>query len=234
MDIAICDDDKDQTAYLRDIATSWASAEKAHVSITEYPSAETLLFDWSPGKYDVLLLDIQMAGMDGMELAQQVRKSDKRVVIIFATGYDKHMSAGYDVQAMHYLLKPVSDKKLRDCLTRASQTLSTTPRMVVLNTIDGAKRVDTAEIMYAEMFSHYAEVTTLSQTLRLKIKMSDLEELLGEGFFRPHRSYIVGFKYVERVTRNCLLLTTGINIPLSRKLYDTAYRKFIEYNFTGR
>jgi len=231
---AICDDETQQTAYLRTIVQNWAANQNINATIAEFTSAEAFLFDWKPNSFDILLLDIQMAEMDGMDLAKKVREKDNRAAIIFITGYDKFMHMGYDVSALHYLLKPVSEEKLHDVLTKARQGLAVTARMITLNTVDGTVRVATDDIIFAEMFSHYAEIHTTTQVLRVKIKMSELEELLGEGFFRPHRSYIAGLAHVDGVSRAGMKMSGGRVLPISRNLYDAAHKAFINFNFTAR
>ena len=232
--IAICDDEKEQIIHLTKIIEKWAQDMMVSLAICEFDSAEAFLFEWHANKFDVLLLDIQMHGKDGMSLAKEIREIDKRLVIIFVTGYDNYMSIGYDVSAMHYLLKPINEEKLRNVLDQAVEKLSAAPRMIVLNTVEGVVRLKAEDIIYAEMFSHYAEIYSTGCTVRLKIKISDLEILLGDGFLRCHRSYIAGMAHVEKVTRTAICLTGGKMLPLSRKLYDAAHRAFMEYNWGGK
>ena len=232
--IAICDDEKEQIIHLTKVTEKWAQDMMVSLAISEFNSAESFLFEWHANKFDVLLLDIQMHEKDGMSLAKEIRETDKRLAIIFVTGYDNYMSIGYDVSAMHYLLKPINEEKLRTVLSQAIEKLSATPRIIMLNTVEGVVRLKAEDIIYAEMFSHYAEIYVAGHTVRLKIKMSDLETLLGDGFLRCHRSYIAGMAHVEKITRTAMYLTGGKQLPLSRKLYDTAYREFMNYNWGGK
>ncbi|MCL2286486.1 MAG: LytTR family DNA-binding domain-containing protein [Firmicutes bacterium] len=233
MRIAVCDDEKEQIAYLRKITEKWVQEHGISAVISEFDSAEAFLFDWTPNKFDILLLDVQMHEKDGVTLAQEIREADRRLIIVFITGYDDYMCMGYEVSALHYLMKPVAEEKLRDVLGRAGNLLVEAPRMIGFNTVAGVIRLKADDILYAEMFSHYAEVYTLAQAVRVKTTMGDLQHLLGDGFFRCHRSYIVGMAHVERITRVGMLLDNGKTVPLSRKLYDAAYKAFMEYNFKG-
>jgi DNA-binding LytR/AlgR family response regulator len=231
--IAICDDEKEQITYLKKITGKWARDGGVRFCIHEFENAEAFLFDWDKNAFDILLLDIQMGVRDGLSLAREIRKTDERLIIIFITGYDEFMGMGYDVHALHYLMKPVAEEKLSDVLNRACRMLSTAPQMVVLDAVGGTVRLKADDIIYAEMFSHYAAVRTKTETVRVKIKMNDLLALLGEGFFRCHRSYIIGLAHAEGVTRTEIRLSGGISIPLSRKLYHAAYTLFTKYNFKG-
>ena len=107
--IAICDDNPTDIEYVSSIVNTWALAQNHLVKIQTFPSAEAFLFQYAEEKdYDILLLDIEMGEMNGVELAKQIRKSKKPVQIIFITGFPDFMAEGYDVSALHYLMKPIS------------------------------------------------------------------------------------------------------------------------------
>ncbi|HAW71812.1 MAG TPA: hypothetical protein DCX37_11620 [Firmicutes bacterium] len=91
----------------------------------------------------------------------------------------------------------------------------------------GMVRISAADIHYAEAFSHYVTLYTKDKQQDFSMRLSDMEQLLGEGFFRCHRSYIVAIQHVRRVTRTAMVLDSGKEIPLSRKLYDAANQAFI-------
>lgn len=101
-----------------------------------FSSAEASIFHYVENKeYDVLLLDIEMGNMDGVTLARQIRKSNKNVQIVFITGYSDYIAEGYDVEALHYLMKPLKDEKLFDVLDRAVNKLVQNEKHLVLNTL---------------------------------------------------------------------------------------------------
>ena len=117
---AICDDDSDCAAYIRTLADGWAKQAGAELETEMFPSAEAFLFrDEDQKDFDLLLLDIEMAGMDGLELARQVRQENQAIQIVFISGYEQYISQGYEVEALHYLVKPVDEKKFRQILDRA-------------------------------------------------------------------------------------------------------------------
>ena len=228
--IAICDDDAAQTDYLRALADRWAQAHGHRAALRTYPSAEAFWFDYAQDKRcDILLLDIQMRDMDGLSLARRVRADSQRLQILFITGYPDFMAEGYEVSALHYLLKPVSEEKLAEVLNRAVTRLQAAPRTVLLPGRDGPVRLPADDILYAEAFPHHCTVVTLQGALDFSLRFSALAELLGEGFFRCHRSYIVHLAHVRRVTRRAMVLDTQAEIPLARAQYDAANQAFIRY-----
>lgn len=109
---AICDDDKKQIMLLRKMLNNWLSDKPFALDITEYISAESFLFYYADNPCDILLLDIEMSGINGMELAKKLRTKGDMLPIVFITGYSDYVTEGYDVEALHYLLKPVNEDKL--------------------------------------------------------------------------------------------------------------------------
>jgi DNA-binding LytR/AlgR family response regulator len=231
INIAVCDDEHAEAAYLTALVTDWANARDMRVRLAEYDSAESFLFGCDEHAFpDILLLDIQMKGMDGVALARKIRRDNDQTQIIFITGYPDFIAEGYDVSALHYLLKPVKEEKLREVLDRAASRIEKSPRMITFPKTGGAVRIAADDIVLVEVFSHTVVVEYLGGKEEFQMRLSDAEELLGDGFFKCHRSYIVAMKYVRRVTKAAVILTDGRQIPLSRKLYDTANQAFINYN----
>lgn len=228
MKIAICDDESLQIKYLQELIDAWSKNRDETVRVQAFESAEAFLFAYAEDKdIDILLLDIQMKDMDGIELAKEIRKDNERLQIIFITGFSDYIAEGYDVSALHYLIKPVNEQKLMEVLDKAVARLNTSKRTILLKTGGVSMRISADDIYYAEAFSHYVTLHTKDGQENFNMRLSDMEKLLGEGFFRCHRSYIVGMKHVRRVTRYAMVLDTGREIPLSRALYDDANQAFI-------
>jgi DNA-binding LytR/AlgR family response regulator len=230
MKIAICDDEQAQTQYLSALVKKWATLHGNQVRIETFNSAEAFQFSWCEDRsYDLLLLDIKMPGKNGMELAIAIRQRDGHLALLFITGFPDFLAEGYDVDALNYLIKPIDEEKFFAVLDKAAARVCTSPRSILLPVAGGNLRIPAEEILYAEAFSHTIELYSTRQSCTVKVSMNELEALLGEGFFRCHRSYIVNVKHLRRVSRTVLLLDTGKEIPLSRKLYDEANQVFIRY-----
>lgn len=120
---------------------------------------------------------------------------------------------------------------LRQQVEGWASRLQTAPRMILFRKGSGYLRIPADEIYYAEAFSHSVTVVTRNRKETFTMRLSGMEELLGEGFFHCHRSYIVSMKHVRRVTRTGLILDNGVEIPLSRNLYDAANQAFIKTYF---
>ena len=111
--IAIIDDSSVDTSYIASLVNTWAELSDTSVQVTTFFSAEAFLFTYAENRiFDILLLDIEMDGMNGIELAQKLRREGADIQLVFITGYPDFISKGYDVAALHYLMKPVLQEKL--------------------------------------------------------------------------------------------------------------------------
>lgn len=230
MHITICDDEPKEILYLKTLLAQWAMEQSEPVTVDSYPSAEAFLFAYEEKKkLDILLLDIQMGELDGVSLAKKIREQNDQVQIIFITGFPDFMAEGYEVAALHYLMKPVNPDKLFRALDRAVKNLTKTEPALFL-AIDGeVHRVLLSEIRVIEAQGHYIHMKTTTAVYRQKRNLSDLLEELDGGFFRCQRSFIVGLRYVKRITRTGIILEDGEEVPLSRDLYDAANRAVIDF-----
>ncbi len=231
--IAICDDAAADRDYLSDLVQRWAVHKGHTVQLQPFSSAEQFLFQYAEEKdFDILLLDIELGAMDGLSLARRLRQESDTVQILFITGYPDYVLEGYDVAALHYLLKPVDQEKLSLVLDRAANNLCKSRRTILLD-IGGELRkfpVDTIE--YVEAFSHSVAVVTTSGTYTVKKSISEMASLLGKEFVRCHRSYLAGLKYISRISKTELILDGGAVLPLSRSAFSTVHRAFVSY-YTG-
>lgn len=228
--IAICDDEQNQIEYLSGVVSAWAGKNRYVVEIRNYQSAKSFLSDYSEEKdFDILILDIEMPGMSGVELAKAVRRENSTVQIIFITGYYEYFSDGFDVSALHYLIKPTDERKLLPVLDRAVSNLRYRQRAVLLTSPDGDVKVSLADICYVESENVHVAVHTVNGVLRSRISLAKFAEQLDETFIKVHRSYIVGLKYVKKITRTDITMLNGDIVPISRGMYDRAHAALIKY-----
>lgn len=227
--IALCDDEREMISYTHELVASWAHSAGILVEIEEFSSAEAFLFAHEEEHFDILLLDIEMGAMNGVELARRIRQKDRYLQIIFITGFSDYIGEGYDVMALHYLIKPVSPEKLREVLSVAAEKLRERKRYLMLNIDRECVRIDFDDIRYIESSGHYLNIVTVKDEFRVKMTLSDVEKRLDHGFFRCQRSFIVGLLYIERMTRTAVFLKGGIEIPLARGLYDEINHALIKF-----
>jgi len=221
MRIVICDDDARQVEALTALLAEWGRGS----GLKTFDSAESFLFAYEDDKaVDILLLDIQMPGMDGVALAKAVRSADRAVQIVFITGYTDYILDGYDVEALNYLLKPVSREKLFAVLDKAAEKLAFNEKALV---VDGV-RVPLFEVRYLEVMRNYVTVHAVGGEYSVKKPLKEFEDVLDRNFFRVGRSYIVNLRYVRRTNRREVVMSCGAVVPLPRGGYGAINRAMIE------
>lgn len=226
---AIVDDCPNDAAFVAGLIENWNQEKKLLLEIRQFSSAEAFLFAFEDDSaFDVLILDIEMDGMSGLELAKRLREKGAALSIVFITGYMEYIAQGYDVAALHYLLKPVTGEKLSEVLDRCLERIRARERELILELADGTVCLPLSEIQYIEVLKNYVTVHA-GEDYRVKRTLSQLEKDLDESFFKVHRSYIVSLRSIKRITKTEVLLKNGLAIPLSRKLYDDLNQAMIKY-----
>lgn len=227
--MAVCDDNPADIAFVHTELEAWARAAGHGVVIEEYSSAESLLFAYeADSSVDVMLLDIELGGMSGMELAKRVRMKNRLVQLVFITGYMEYFSDGYDVEALHYLLKPVTREKLWAVLDRAYQRVSVQEQAILLTLPDETVRIPLYEIRFLEVQKNYVTIHA-DEDYTVKRTLRELEKELDDAFIRTGRSFVVNLRYIQRITRTDVVLKDGARVPLSRGQYDAVNQAMIRY-----
>lgn len=233
MQIAVCDDEKEMREML---------AEKIQKLYPEavpemYQSGEKLLL--SDSQPDILLLDIQMAGKNGMDTAREFRRNHKNTILIFVTALEEYVFQAFDVGAFHYLVKPFDDKKFEEILRRAEEELE--DRKLKMNICQqempgfvimaGGKHiiVNPEEIIYAEVFDRKIILHTIHEDIEYYGRMKELETKVGEDFYRPHRAYLVNFNYIRKYDASTIYLEKGQAL-MAKQNYGDFVKCYLRYN----
>ncbi len=225
--IAIVDDNQTDRGFLQSLTQAWAANAQVQVQFALFPSAEAFLFHYAEHKdFDILLLDIEMPGMDGVTMARHIRRENDGVQIIFITGYSDYIAEGYEVSALHYLMKPVNSAKLHEVLSRAAAKLGHNERCLMLEQSGEMVRIPLHQIAWAEVRQNYITIHA-KQDYTAKMTLTDLEHRLDERFFRAGRSYLINLDEIRSVTRQEVRLSTGDVIPLPRGQYEPLNRAII-------
>lgn len=199
------------------------------VLVSAFEHAESFLFQYAEDKsFDILLLDIEMGSLNGVELAKKLRQDNREVQIIFITGYMEYIAEGYDVEALHYLLKPISKEKLFPVLDRAVCRVEEKEHSLLFYIGDEMLRIPLYEIRYLEVQRNYVTVHA-EKDYEVRTSLRELEKKLDNSFFKTGRSYWVNLRYVIRTTKKDVVLKDGSVVPLSRGLYDGLNRAIIQY-----
>ena len=228
--IAICDDEQSQIEVISSMVSAWSIKEGHMCEIRTFLSAEAFLFDYAEDKvYDLLLLDVEMRKMTGLELAKQIRKDNNLAEIVFITSHFEFVGEGYEVDALHYLIKPILEEKLMQVLTKAAEKLCVEPPSVIICCGGETSKLYESDILYIESFLHDIVIYTKDAEYKIKESISAFEKRLSTDFYRIHRSYLASLKHITRISRTFVCIGET-ELPLARGKYDDINRAFIEHN----
>lgn len=230
MKIAIVDDEADEQEILAKYIREWAKAKKLLVEFACFASSEAFLFSWEDDKgYALLVLDIEMGGISGLELAKKIRLQDEAIPILFVTGYDEYMQYGYDVAALHYLLKPVQKEKLFQVLDKLGER-EESQLCLIVGVGNEVRRVPFSAIFYVEADGHGSILHTANEAVAVRESFGEIEKLLStEEAVKCHRAYLVNLRYVSAIRGAELILDHGERLPIARSRMKDVQAAFLRY-----
>lgn len=224
--IAICDDETDARDALR-IQLEQILIEDAEEIVYEFSSG-TNAASWlanHPGEIDLLFLDVEMKGLNGMETAEKIRTFNDQLLIVFVTGYSDYVFDGYRVGALDYLMKPVAKDKLRHLIERVrTKFAQEESRTFTLKNMNGTWRFRLSDILCFYSDRRKVILMTAGGEYSFYARLDEIESQLSPDFVRIHQRYLInpgGVDYLgsESVTIN------GREFPCSRKYRETALPK---------
>jgi len=227
--VAIVDDSNTDAVYMDELLKDWARQRNVPLQSFRFGSAEQFLFRYAEDKdWDILLLDIEMGAMDGVTMAKRVRQDNEAVQIVFITGYSDYIAEGYEVAALHYLMKPVNREKLQAVLDRALEKRKQEERYLNLEAYGEMVRIPFYEIRYLDVSANYVTVHAKAD-YTVKRTLGDFEKELDDRFCRVGRGMILNLKYIQRVTKTEVRLSDGTVLPLPRGAYEPLNRAIIQH-----
>jgi Response regulator of the LytR/AlgR family len=216
--IGICDDVQAERDSLSLLVENYFQRIDQRAKLLSYGDGEALLSAASKGQaFDILILDVYMGTIDGLSVARRIREFDDGCCIFFATNSNSYAIKGYEVQALHYLLKPVDEEKIASALDRAMQVLKKRDKSVQVQNRQGSYRVSLGDIVYAESSARILTLHMRSgELLSYYDRLDNLERACGDSrFLRCHKSYLVNLDYVHSIANNKIQIEGEREIPIS-------------------
>lgn len=236
MYIGICEDDAVSREFEKSLIEKWALGKNLTVTIDTYTSAENFLFESEDKiEYDLLLLDIQMGQMNGIELARVLRKRGFSGQLIFLTGIRDYAIEGYEVGAVRYILKPADEKNLPPVLDLVYEDWKKKADEVFLLQIGTEiTKIPLQKIIYLEADGHYVHLLGTEMEQKWKAGFGQVTgDLESKGFFCLRRGLLVNLRHVTRITRTECVLSNGEAVPVARNNYEPLNRAFIDFYRTN-
>lgn len=214
MKIAVCDDDRKIVEKIREDILAYDETYMVEM----YLSGESLIK--SSEMYDIIFLDIDMDGINGIETAKRLREKDKNVKIIYVTSYADYVNFAFSVHAFAYLLKPVKREQIHQQLREADSYYKkdTVSQVLHFETKEGIIEKDVKDIYYFEYLNRYVHMKTAEKEYVLSAGITEIANRMSQyGFVVPHKSFTVNLSHVKNVKGYDIFMTDGSVIPLSQK-----------------
>lgn len=230
MTIAVCDDE----LYICESIAQYIHILYPNAAVVTFADGESLLAYKQP--IDIVFLDIQMQPVSGMEAARELRRRGSDVTIIFVTALEEYVYEAFDVNARHYLLKPIDKVKFSEVLRRAVDERETrlthqTQEEPFLNVKQKnlTRRVCLRDIYYFEVSNRKVIIHMETETIEFYGRLSELEQTLGEDFVRCHRAYIVNMRWICKYNAAAIWLENGACVPLAKPKYADFVKGYMRY-----
>lgn len=227
MRIAICDDEKEICGQLKRLVMK----QRADCEVFLFDSGRQLLE--SRQRFHIILMDIQMEGMSGIETAKVLRMKDENAVLIFVTALKEYVFEAFDVSAFHYLLKPVSEDKFRrvfeSACRQAEKREQEEREQIFFRTRTRNYTLRKRDILYIESRGRKVDIHTVKDCVTVYATMNGLEEQLGGNFYRCHRGYLVNLSHVAEYEPGRILLGSGEAIFMARDKYAEFVKVYMDF-----
>lgn len=229
--IAIVDDEK----VIREQIKKLIEKKQTDCEIDTYGTGEDLLK--ADSVYDIIFLDIQMDGMNGIDTARALRQKADNTVLIFITGVKEYVFDAFDVAAFHYLIKPIEEYKFSEVYNRAvlevGKRKQKTNGQLFVKTRNRNATFNQSDILYIESRAKKVEIHTKTDTVEAYAAIGELEKQLVGSFYRCHRGYLVNMAFIMEYGNDSITLNNGETIILSKDKYSEFVKVYMRYLKNG-
>lgn len=225
--LIICDD---EVEILNNLSSKIEELQPEKWDIQTVKTREQLEECFISETPDLLMLDIQLKGDNGIEAACEIQKRYPYLPIIFITGYIEYAQEIFRIRPVYMLIKPFDDEKIKDALIRAEEFIDKCKSNYIQFSSKGnIYNIDCKEICYAESEKRKMIINTAKENYEIYMKMDDILKMLPNNFVCTHKSYIVNMNYIQKITKNEVVLYTGKEIPVSRTRYKDVKETFMSF-----
>lgn len=231
LNIAICDDEKYYRNYVENVVRDYLIKEDVLFQIELFVNGEAFCEkEENIQKFDIIFLDIEMDGMNGMETAYFIREKNPEIDIVFITVTSDYVFEGYNVRAVRYIMKKEIDKSLTDCLANIIKTRKCSGHRMEFPFVGGKRIILLDDILYIESCSHKLQFRRKGEILYMYGQINELEsKMSGFSFVRCHQSFLVNLGHIEQINNYLICLSDGSEIPISRPRYPEVKQRYLQY-----
>lgn len=231
MRFCICDDAAADRKRLLAMLHGYCAGRGVELQAEQFPNGDALLRAFSPGKYQLVFLDIYMPGLSGMEAAKAVREADPACMLVFTTTSEEHALESYGVYAAGYLVKPYGQAQLDEAMDWCMENLP--PQAQTLELVSERERmqVPLGDILYIEVYGRASIFHTTGRTYTANRSLTALSGELPADFLRCHRSYIVNMNHIAKAAQNGFVLKDRSLVPISMENGAKIKQQFYDWMF---
>ncbi len=228
--IAVCDDEPNDLAEMETMTSKLLEAEGISCDVSKFGDAGSLLSSVEGGEaFDILILDVMMENLNGIELAATLRGQGSDTAIVFASTNREMALLGYEVSAVRYLAKPIQREKLREALLYCYRTYLA-QKEILLPTAEGQRRISVSDLIYMEPWDRGTRLVLTDGECKTSAKISELERRLPkEKFAFCHRTLLVNLAFIQSIRYCELTLKNGQVLPISKYRQAQIKERFMHY-----
>ena len=228
MKIAICEDDASMAELLKNYIIDFLESREITHTIKIFDTA--LKFYSSTDVFDLVLLDYKLPDSNGMDIAKNLRKTNKRTTIIFTTSYSEFVFESFEVNTFRYLVKPITKEVINKTMTAFIDNFDQYSKIDVPTVGGEIVVVNLPEIMYIESSGRYTTVRLNSTSyISTKTLATFQSEINSFKFYRTHRTFLVNMKYIAEIHGSTITLINGERATISRRNLNTFNQAFFNF-----
>ena len=234
MKIAVCDDERQFIDAVCPLLEQWAEEHNIRLTLCTFTNGDDLINAHRNECMDLIILDVIMPLLSGIDTAKELRHDDPSVPIIFLTSSKEFAIDSYEVKAFYYLMKPVVHEKLFPVMDDFLKIFNSQKITFTAHTATGFCKIAIEDVDYLEAQNKQVIVhMTDGRTIEIREQLSICENVFlpDNGFFRCHRSYIVNLNHVEQFTKTELRTSQNATIPISRNSFEAFKESYFNYMF---
>ena len=237
MKLAICEDDGKDLIAFRYLVDEYARLYKKNIVISEFSSGTQLLESYKKGIFDVVFLDIYMGEISGISTAKAIRRLDEDVKIIFTTSSTEHFSDGFDVEAIHYLIKPLDKNKIFKAMHRLRDIFLKDEVYLVFFMGNQELKIPQSSIVYIETVRNGITVHCKKNEFKVRCSLASAIKQLKPNFLQCHRYFVINLDEVAGLETECFIMSDRTEIAIrrsGRKELKNLYRRYLINNLRSR
>ena len=232
MHIAVCDDNLDELYHIASLLEDYCREWDNSVTYEAFHSATELIETMRARRFDLLLLDILMPGVTGMDAAKEIRRSDSELPIIFLTSSREYAVESYRVGAEDYIMKPARKDEIFPSIHKQLARFAQEEAYLTLKTGSGILKLPFSQIIYVEVINRTVQFILVNGEVREAYGyLTDYEEALlsDPHFYKPHRSYVVNLRQVTALDKKGFATITGKTVPVARDAFSKVKAAYMKY-----